>query len=311
MNTTNTPRQQHALSVEQLETFRQVVEHGGFAGAAAELRIAPPTVSTRVQRVENALGVPLFWRSTGIRGYQLTAEGEKVAAFAQEVTAKLVELTKDIEAIRLTRTQTVRVGATEEHAAVALPSVYRLLAAAISNVRLQTITLKADDVVGGLRDDSVDCVLTSERVSERNVTSVPVYQDELMLVGSPGAEWMPQPGDKRDVSKLPVFLSAHGDQSRTVMEAWMGSVRNSVIDGASPDVQKQGAIDGVALALLPHSLVQPELRDGTLVALEGFRIKRTVFLAFDRRLCRLLATTGVQPDPTCSSRSLQRATAAN
>lgn len=289
MTTGHANRHQYGLSFEHLETFQQVVENGGFAGAAARLRIAPPTVSTRVRKVEHALGVPLLWRSTSSRGYQLTEKGEKVAAFARDVMGRLADLSSDLEEMRLTRTQKVRIGATEEHASVALPSVYRMLAAVSCNVRIQTVTLGEQEAVDALRGGLVDCALTAAKVGDERLASIPVFQDELVLVGSASAAWMPSATETGDIAGLPVFLLGQGQQSRTVMEAWAVGFRNIVIEGASLEFQKQGAIDGVALALLPASMVDAELQCGILTELPQYKSRRRVFLVYNKDACGVLA----------------------
>jgi DNA-binding transcriptional LysR family regulator len=68
-----------------------VVQLGSFSRAASALGIQQPTVSRRIERLEEALGVRLMDRTS--RGAALTPEGQRVVAqlnVAQEALAKVV-----------------------------------------------------------------------------------------------------------------------------------------------------------------------------------------------------------------------------
>ena len=58
------------MELSQLEAFLEAVERGSFRRAAEALLLAQPSVSTRIQRLEEELGVPLFHRMA--RGVRLT-----------------------------------------------------------------------------------------------------------------------------------------------------------------------------------------------------------------------------------------------
>ena len=61
------------LRLRDLHVFSMVVECGSMAKAAAELRVAQPTVSEVIANLENAYGVQLFDRSP--RGVEPTVYG--------------------------------------------------------------------------------------------------------------------------------------------------------------------------------------------------------------------------------------------
>lgn len=67
------------LDLRLVRYFTAVAEHLNFARAAEELRVAQPSLSRQVQRLENTLGVRLLERTT--QGSRLTAAG---AAFLPE-----------------------------------------------------------------------------------------------------------------------------------------------------------------------------------------------------------------------------------
>ncbi|MGE3272326.1 MAG: LysR family transcriptional regulator, partial [Chloroflexota bacterium] len=52
-----------AMDTDQLRTFERIVREGSFSRAAWSLDLAQPTVSARMQALEQQVGGPLFARS--------------------------------------------------------------------------------------------------------------------------------------------------------------------------------------------------------------------------------------------------------
>ena len=61
------------MEISQLEAFLEAVERGSFRRAAEALFLAQPSISARIQRLEDELGVPLFHRM--VQGVRLTDMG--------------------------------------------------------------------------------------------------------------------------------------------------------------------------------------------------------------------------------------------
>ncbi|MFT5681569.1 MAG: DNA-binding transcriptional LysR family regulator [Myxococcota bacterium] len=75
------------LSLERLSAFVVFSEHLNFTHAARSLGISQPALHAQVSRLSDELGVPLYIRDG--RSLRLTTEGEKVAAFGRDLTARV------------------------------------------------------------------------------------------------------------------------------------------------------------------------------------------------------------------------------
>jgi len=82
-------------NVQHLVCFVQTAEHGSFSAAARVLGLTPAGVSKNVARLESALGLRLFHRST--RRLALTERGERLL---QQVNAPLSALQGALSAAR-------------------------------------------------------------------------------------------------------------------------------------------------------------------------------------------------------------------
>lgn len=69
-----------------METFVRIVEAGSLSAASVQLGTSQPTISRRLNALEDALGVRLLQRTT--HAIQLTAAGERYLARARELLAE-------------------------------------------------------------------------------------------------------------------------------------------------------------------------------------------------------------------------------
>jgi LysR family transcriptional regulator, low CO2-responsive transcriptional regulator len=77
------------MDVDQLIAFDRIVREGSFSRAAWELHIAQPTISARIQALEQEVGGPLFAR--GSRRISLTALGTSFLPYARRAIEVLAE----------------------------------------------------------------------------------------------------------------------------------------------------------------------------------------------------------------------------
>src|SRR4051794_29159594 len=85
------------MTLQQLQYFLAAVEHGSFSAAAEQLRLAQPSLSEQIRRLEAELGSPLF--SRGGRGLELTEAGRRLRPHAERVLAGLEEARTSVRQI--------------------------------------------------------------------------------------------------------------------------------------------------------------------------------------------------------------------
>ena len=82
------------MDLQQLTAFDRIVRQGSFSRAARELHIAQPTISARIQALEQEVGGPLLARSN--QGVKLTALGVSFLPYARRALA--IKETLDLSA---------------------------------------------------------------------------------------------------------------------------------------------------------------------------------------------------------------------
>src|ERR1700756_2609708 len=85
------------MELRHLRYFLAVAEALNFTKAAAQLRVAQPALSRRVQDLEDEIGVDLMKRSP--RGVILTAEGKLFLEEARQIIARADESVNKVRAL--------------------------------------------------------------------------------------------------------------------------------------------------------------------------------------------------------------------
>ena len=112
------------LSLQRLQVFVAVADHGGFSAAAHYLDLGQPTVSFHIKALEQLLGARLLvYRQ---RRVHLTAEGEALYAVASEMLRQTERVADTIRSMREGQTGHVRIGASM---AFELPAFFELVVA--------------------------------------------------------------------------------------------------------------------------------------------------------------------------------------
>src|ERR1051326_2048160 len=122
------------LSLQRLQVFVAVADHGGFSAAADYLDLGQPTVSFHVKALEQLLGARLVvYRE---RRVHLTAEGEALYAVASDMLRQSERVAATIRNMREGQAGQLRIGASM---AFELPAFFQLVVAPFlrSHARLQ------------------------------------------------------------------------------------------------------------------------------------------------------------------------------
>lgn len=93
----------------QFQNLMAIIEQGSLGKAAEALHVSQPALTKSVRRLEEQLGVPLFYRDA--RGMRPTVYGDVLRVHAQGITIGIEHALREIEALRAGSEGTVRVAA--------------------------------------------------------------------------------------------------------------------------------------------------------------------------------------------------------
>lgn len=251
--------------LNDVPVFLAVLEHGGITAAANALASPKSSVSTAVSRLEQALGVRLFERSS--RRVRVTAEG---ALFARQA-ALILEQAREADAL-----MAGLVAVPSGRLAVALPPAFchDKVAPQLARFQAQWPGIELDIVItnhgAGLLRDRVDLAVVVGALDDSDTVSRPLLSEALIWVASP--RWLAThlPGSTLDEVRAQVQICETRYAQRPLSVQLQGhSGQLQLGPGVSqvndPLVVRRALIAGAGLSLLPRHYCAQALAQGELV----------------------------------------------
>jgi DNA-binding transcriptional LysR family regulator len=171
----------------QLEYFVAIVDHGGFTHAARALRVAQPSLSRAIGKLEHELGVELFHRVG--RNAVLSNAGELMVERARLVLRDMDALRATAQAVGTSAAGRVDVAATSSSALEPVISTVAALRDRHPGVMVSTRSaLSATEVVTMVLHGrcEVGVCASRERPAGRGLVTHHLRDEEFLVVAPPG-----------------------------------------------------------------------------------------------------------------------------
>ena len=166
------------MELVDLRYLSVVAETGSFSNAAQSLGVKPSTISRRIDRLEDELGVTIFER--GSFGARLTTAGRDLLARVKRALDAADAVARAGNRSGVAETGRVRLG-------VRMPPIGEplqpLLAAWRSEhpaVALTLHELNDHEIHTALADRSLDAAFVTSHSSRRGATTIPIYRERLV-----------------------------------------------------------------------------------------------------------------------------------
>ncbi len=247
-----------------LELLSAIAKTGSLNAAGREVGTSQQAVSARLTSIESQIGVRLVTRTT--RGTQLTAAGEVVAEWADQVLDVAQRVDTGLASLRAERRSRLSVVASQTVAEQLLPRwlVSFQTAAARHGVVAPEISFTATeskDAIASVREGEAELGFIETRGALHGVRSRVVGRDELIVVVPPDHKWVRRstPISIAELRETPLVSrksgwqlllgddepidSDHPEPAAHPLElASAAAVRAAVLAGAGPAVMSRLAI---------------------------------------------------------------------
>lgn len=170
------------MEVHQLRYFLAVARHRNFSRAAEQCRVAQPSLSQQIKKLEDELGDRLFERTK--REVALTAAGEIFRRHAERVVEELEQARESVRGVSGVVRGRVVLGALPTVAPYFLPHRLRAFAERHPAVDVVVHEDTTSQLAGAVLAKDVDVALVSLPVERAGLTSLRFF-DEPLLVALP------------------------------------------------------------------------------------------------------------------------------
>jgi DNA-binding transcriptional LysR family regulator len=294
------------VTLKQLVYFLAVADTGRFVQAAAEVRIAQPTLSRQVQSLEDDLGETLFTR--GRDHVTLTAAGETLLPLARRIVADVETARLEIAELAGLRRGRLRVGATPSLCVGVLADVLAVFHESYPGISLQIREGGSQDLVAALEDGQLDLALVihgrdrtapparpgGSTAADVPLRLTPVLREELVAISAAGGQAGLDEalGDHAGIVELarhPLVVNRPGYELREAVLsacAAAGVTPRIAVEGGEMDAVLRMVERGLGVAIVP-SLV--------LTGRHGLHITRLDGSGWTHRTIALAHRTDVAP----------------
>ena len=271
------------MDLSLLETFRTVVEEGGFSAAGQKLLRTQPAVSLALKRLENELGEKLIDRSS--RSLVLTDAGGAVLEYAQRFNGLERELLNALAELRDKSAGKLTIGANESTALYLLVHIerYRKL---YPGVKVEIRRSLSSRIPEALLAGSLDLGAISYDPGDPKLAAAEIYTDSLTFIVSPKHRF----ADRREVSIAELGMEtfiAHNVVSpyrATVIDIFRRHqvALNMEVEMPTIETIRKLVQLNLGVAFLPKMCVEQEIAAGILreVAVKQIQVERKIRLAY-------------------------------
>jgi DNA-binding transcriptional LysR family regulator len=258
------------MEVRQLEAFVAVVDIESFTGAATRLHLTQPTVTARIQALEQEVGSRLLNRRSS--GVTLTTAGAELLPYAREIVALTARARRALGS------------GGEPHGRLDIGTIdslttYRLLPVIehfyrrYPKVQISMHSPPAGDALSQVRVGQLHCAFFIDSVQDRNNLEVKIICPEplALVCGRHHPLAVRSTVTNADLRDATLVRADHNadyhvrfEQAIHVVEA---EQRPRVFELGSIDAAKRSVANGMGIALMPTVAVEQELATGLLFRL--------------------------------------------
>ena len=259
------------MDTAQLAAFVAVVDVGSFTRAAARLDVSQPTVTTRIQALEQAVGARLLERLP--RGVKLTPAGADLLPYARDI----ITLTEHARQAVISGGQphgTLEVGTVESLTTYRLLPLVEYLYLRYPNLRISMRSSACGETIAKVREGRLDCAFfVDSTVARPDLETTVLCREPLVLVGAPDHLLVGRAAVADDELLNATLIRA--DNGADYHQRFERIIGLGVVDDGprifeldSITAAKRSVANGLGMALLPAVAVRDELANGTLCRID-------------------------------------------
>ena len=263
-----------------------MAQSGSFSGAAREMHLTQPTVSSGIAELEKTLGVKLFNR--GSRHVELTMEGRTLVSYAMQMQDLVEEVEDRLQRRDLLPGEGFQFGAIDAAVTYLLPDILKDYMRTYPEVLLSAQVAPSRYLVDDLLMSRSEFAVITLPFEHPRVETVSIYHDSMPLVVSASHAFTKRKKvTLSDVVQETLMLFYTDSVSRKIVDERFAEASVSpgvVMEMRSPEAMRKLVEVGVGISFLPMLAVQESLDAGVLkvVNVDSVSFSREIGVAWRR-----------------------------
>lgn len=272
------------MTIRHLKIFIAVCDYGKMSLAAEKLFMAQPSVSQAIAEIEQHYGVKVFERLS--KKLYLTEAGENLLKYARHIVSSFEEMEESL--INKSKNISLKIGATITVGTCVLNDILNDFKIKKPNISTQIFVENTNIIEEMILKSSLDMGVVEGIIKSRDIITIPVVPDELILVCSPSHEFASF--DEINAEKLynqDFILREEGSGTRELFEKKIENMDITINKKwvcNNSEAIKNAVISGQGLTVISQMLVRKEIMDKKLhaIKIKDLQLTRNFYLAYHK-----------------------------
>ena len=251
------------MDLRQLEIIRAIADSGSFTAAGEKLHVSQSAISRQILLLEDELGEPVFHRIG--RRIRITPAGESLLQLSHRVFQDLHDTVSAISDKRESLKGTMRLVGGMTVCLYAFPALLAEVRRIHPALDVKITVGSAERSIAMLRSGAGDLGLLTLPVEANDLVSVPVLEEELLLVTYPAH---PLAQRKKivpaDLDKQPFVLFETGSITRRLVEEFFTREHINaqiVMETENVEIIKAMVRNGLGISIIPWQAAAADVRN--------------------------------------------------
>jgi LysR family transcriptional activator of glutamate synthase operon len=286
------------MEIRQLELFLAVIECSSVTRAAEKMYLSPGAISLQLHNLASELRTELFSRS----GKHLvpTPAAKRLAEHARALVRQMRQIEQEFENDPNTDTRPFHFATGASTLIHRLGRPLRLMRKQFPNTSIQIKVSATEEMVAGLLDRRFDLALITLPFPNENLTIVPLFEEELLLVRPSTTQvrgWRVGSVSPADLKDVPFLLYPKRSNMRSIIDGFLREMEISppiIMEADDTEAIKRLVESGFGCSILPEAALHNQPRYFQTFRIGGRRLVRQQALAmvkseYPRALTRSVA----------------------
>ena len=266
------------MDLRQLEILRAIAETGSFTAAGERLRVSQSAISRQVLLLEEELGEAVFHRIG--RRIRITAAGESLLQLSHRVFQDITDTVSAISDKQESLRGTLHLVGGMTVCLYVFPTLLAEVTHSHPNLDLKITTGGVARSIAALRSGASDLGLVTLPVAAGDLVSVPLFEEELVLVTYPAHPLAARPRvSPSELHRQPFILFEAGSVTRRLVEDFFVRERielKTVMETENVEIMKAMVRAGLGSSIIPWQAAAADVQMQTLshVPIEGHSLHR-------------------------------------
>jgi len=254
------------MDLRQLEIIRAIADTGSFTAAGEKLHVSQSAISRQILLLEEELGEPVFHRIG--RRIRITPAGESLLQLSHRVFQDLQETVSTISEKRDSLSGTIRLVGGMTVCLYVFPTLLAEVRRMHPHLDLKVTVGSAERSIAMLRSGAGDLGMITLPVEATDLVSVPVLQEELLLITYPAHPLAKKKSiTPADLDKQDFVLFETGSITRRLVEQFFareGVDPEVIMETENVEIIKAMVRSGLGISIIPSQAAASDVKAGQL-----------------------------------------------